>query len=201
MYESIMIFKLKYMDVSMIIVFQCFIFVLLISIIVCQQSHPIPEHHNNQPFKENSAECVGDPHAGNYDCVNLEFPKKHELLYKDPQKVLGKSFNNTITKSLCSSHLTVMGSSLVSNHFTRQGIDMCTKVCKTQLDKILKVYPTTVVLKDMYCSRSGIRMASCICEFKISCQVNIHSVLIHFIVNRDGYLAVFDEEVGKPYLF
>lgn len=94
-----------------------------------------------------------------------------------------------------------MGSSLVSNHFTRQGIDMCTKVCKTQLDKILKVYPTTVVLKDMYCSRSGIRMASCICEFKISCQVNIHSVLIHFIVNRDGYLAVFDEEVGKPYLF
>lgn len=114
---------------------------------------------------------------------------------------LGKLFNNTITKSLCSSHLTVMGSSLVSNHFTRQGIDMCTKVCKTQLDKILKVYPTTVVLKDMYCSRSGIRMASCICEFKISCQVNIHSVLIHFIVNRDGYLAVFDEEVGKPYLF
>jgi len=121
------------------------------------------------------------------------------LLYFSFQ--LGKSFNNTITKSLCASHLTVMGSSLVSNHFTRQGIDMCTKVCKTQLEKILKVYPTTVILKDMYCSRSGIRMASCICEFKISCQVNIHSVLIHFIVNREGYLAVFDEEVGKPYIF
>lgn len=58
-------------------------------IIFLEHSDTNSEHYNNQTFKEHCVECIADAHAGNYDCVNLEFPKKHELLYKDPQKVLG----------------------------------------------------------------------------------------------------------------
>jgi len=58
-------------------------------IIILEQCDTISEHNNNKTFKEHCVECIADAHAGNYECVNLEFPKKPELLYKDPQKVLG----------------------------------------------------------------------------------------------------------------
>jgi len=63
--------------------------ILIPLIIILEQCDTISEHYNNTTFKEHCVECIADAHAGNYDCANLEFPKKHELLYKDPQKVLG----------------------------------------------------------------------------------------------------------------
>lgn len=111
---------------------------------------------------------------------------------------LGKEFNTTIAKTVCEARAYVRGSRVECIKFTKRGMNTCLKVCNKRSEKILHVAPTTVTLRDSFCTKKRLKPASCICSYKIMCEEYIHYVFMNFIPNLNGDVAVLYTEAGHP---
>jgi hypothetical protein len=110
----------------------------------------------------------------------------------------GKSFNRSIARIVCEGCLVARGSQVERIQFSKRGLRMCSKVCNKQSEHILRVSPTTVTLKDYYCTRKRMTAPTCVCVFKVTCQEFNHFVFIHFVPNRIGDVAMLYFESGHP---
>lgn len=108
----------------------------------------------------------------------------------------GADFNKTIAKDLCQVCIFARGSRVECDRFTKRGTNLCEKVCHRQDQNILRRSPTTVVLKDSYCTKSQLKPATCVCVFKVMCHEFNHFAFVHFITDRNGEVALQYYEAG-----
>lgn len=99
---------------------------------------------------------------------------------------------------VCESVVYARGAKIVNIHFTKKGIDMCSRVCGKQDKNILRVEPTTVFLTDHYCTRTRMKAATCICVYKVTCKELVHYAFIHIIPDNTGHVAIKYFEAGHP---
>lgn len=113
--------------------------------------------------------------------------------------ISGKDFNSTVARKVCEACVQVKGGRVKSNGFTKQGTSLCEKACQIQNQKILRVSPTTVTLKDNYCTKIRMKAATCVCVFKIVCLEYSHYAFIHYITDRTGHVAMLYFEAGHAH--
>lgn len=110
----------------------------------------------------------------------------------------GKNFNRSIARLVCEGCLVARGAKIERIQFSKRGLKVCSKACYRQSELILRVSPTTVTLKDYYCTRKRLIAPTCVCVFKVTCQEFNHFVFIHFIPNGAGDVAMLYFESGHP---
>lgn len=100
-----------------------------------------------------------------------------------------------MTRQVCEACILARGNEARIIRFTKRGISTCSRLCTKMDFNILRVWPTSVVLKDYYCTKKVLKPAKCVCVFKITCQEYNNFMFINLIPDRSGDVAILYYEV------
>lgn len=112
---------------------------------------------------------------------------------------LGGMFDEGIIKYLCE-FCTISTCNIVRNiEYTKIGTRVCDMICQKQ-DQLIQINkPTEVKLCHSYCTKIGLKIATCICVFKVTTKETTTFAFYHFTPNYMGYLNMTILESGLPF--
>lgn len=106
-------------------------------------------------------------------------------------KISGIEVMTNMTKEVCVAWGWIHGNEAEIIRFMKQGMTMC----EVMEMNIWRVGPTSVMLRDNYCTKNLPRAAKSVCDFKITYQEYNNFMFINLVPNWMGDVAILYYEV------
>lgn len=112
---------------------------------------------------------------------------------------IGSKFDENFVRYLCETCTLSTCSTVQNIQYTPAGEKACKLVCDHQNRLLRPVKPTKIDLTHSYCTKVDLKLATCVCVFKVTTRETTSFAFFHFTPNYLGQLAMVYFETGLPY--
>lgn len=134
-----------------------------------------------------------------FSTYTLKREEKEQIKNSDVSMFSGGMFDQTIIRFLCETCTLSTCNTVRKIDYTKMGKRVCNMVCQKQNLLIRSKKPTDVTLAHTYCTKIELKLATCVCVFKVTTKETTTFVFYNFTPNYMGYLNMTILESGLPY--